>query len=370
MVESFGVVLQKTREARGIDLEEAAEKTRIPKKYLDCLEKEQLTFLPGETYVKGFLQNYAEYLQLNPTEVLGMYEKTKVQLSSAPLDLLLESKKRFPWHFVIAGVFAAVLITVITVLAVSSNKKKEAQRKELIASIPKQNVYFLDTTPIQKRLYKDDKIQVKLEDEIVELTVKNTLDSLELETPQGTQIIELGEETEIDLNGIPGGEIVLFLSDISKLDAYKGAEVQMMVISNDNMNAFTFDLPAVDESGEGTDFIVETTDSEQNRKIIFDGTKAYPVTLSAVFNGVCLFRYKIDNRDPVETYVKAGETITITANNGIRIWMSNANTLAIQIIGDGKTVNLERGRKGQVLVEDIKWVKEDDKYKLVVLNVD
>ena len=83
----------------------------------------------------------------------------------------------------------------------------------MIASIPKQNVYFLDTTPIQKRLYKDDKIQVKLEDEIVELTVKNTLDSLELETPQGTQIIELGEETEIDLNGIPGGEIVLFLSD-------------------------------------------------------------------------------------------------------------------------------------------------------------
>ena len=370
MVESFGIVLRKAREARGIDLDRASKETSISKKYLECLEKEQLTFLPGETYVKGFLQNYAEYLQLNPTEIMNIYEKTKVQLSSAPLDLLLEPKKRFPWHIVIAVFFAIALITTVTVLAIISNKKKESQRQELISSIPKQNVYFLDTTPMHKRIYKDDKIQVKLENEIIELTVKNTLDSLQLETPQGIQIIELGEETEIDLDGKPGGEIVLFLSDISKVDASRGAEVQMIVISSDNADSYTFDTSETEETSLDSDYTTETAVSQQSRKIIFDGTKAYPVTLDASFRTVCLFRYKIDNRDPIETYVTAGENITITANNGIRIWMSNANAVTMKIIGDGKTVDLEHGRQGQVLVEDIKWIKEDDKYKLVVLNVD
>ena len=368
MVESFGIVLQKAREARGIDLDRASKETSISKKYLECLEKEQLTFLPGETYVKGFLLNYAEYLQLNPTEIMGLYEKTKVQLSTTPLNLLLEPKKRFPWHIVIAGFFAVILIATVAILATISNKKKEAQRQEIISSIPKQSVYFLDTTPIERRIYIDDKIQVKLENEIVELTVKNTLDSLQLETPQGIQIIELGEETEIDLDGQPGGEILLFLEEISKVDATRGAQVHMMVLSPDSNGSYTFETNTSNEID--TDSIAETNAITQNKKIIFDDTKAYPITLDATFRTVCLFRYKIDNRDSVETYITAGENITVTANNGIRIWMSNANAVTMKIIGDGKTVDLEPGRPGQILVEDIKWIKEDDKYKLVVINVD
>ena len=370
MVESFGVVLKKAREARGIDLDRASKETSISKKYLECLEKEQLTFLPGETYVKGFLQNYAEYLQLNTTEIMGLYEKTKVQLSTAPLNLLLEPKKRFPWHIVIAGFFAVILITTIAILATISNKKKETQRQELLSSIPKQSVYFLDTTPIEKRIYIGDKIQVKLENEIVELTVKNTLDSLQLETPQGIQIIELGEETEIDLDGQPGGEILLFLEEISKVDAARGAQVHMMVLSPENTGTYSFDINEPEETDTDSDSITETNALTQNRKVIFDGTKAYPVTLDATFRTVCLFRYKIDNKDSVESYVTAGENITITANNGIRVWMSNANAITMKIIGDGKTIDLDPGRPGQILVEDIKWIKEDDRYKLVVLNVD
>jgi hypothetical protein len=51
--------------------------------------------------------------------------------------------------------------------------------------------------------------------------------------------------------------------------------------------------------------------------------------------------------------------------------MSNANSVKMQVIGDGKTVDVEIGRPGQVLVQDIKWIKDTDgRYKLVVLDVD
>ena len=61
----------------------------------------------------------------------------------------------------------------------------------------------------------------------------------------------------------------------------------------------------------------------------------------------------------------------MTANNGIRLWMSNCNTLKFSIIADSKSYDLEIGKAGQVLVEDIKWIKDTDgKYKLVVIELD
>ena len=84
-----------------------------------------------------------------------------------------------------------------------------------------------------------------------------------------------------------------------------------------------------------------------------------------------MFRYKVDRHDPVESYFTSGEVVTMTANNGIRLWMSNCNTLKFSIIADSKSYDLEIGKAGQVLVEDIKWIKDTDgKYKLVVIELD
>ena len=51
--------------------------------------------------------------------------------------------------------------------------------------------------------------------------------------------------------------------------------------------------------------------------------------------------------------------------------MSNANAVKMQIIGAGNIVDLDIGRPGQVLVEDIKWIKDEDgRFKLVVMEVE
>ena len=96
-----------------------------------------------------------------------------------------------------------------------------------------------------------------------------------------------------------------------------------------------------------------------------------PFTIDATFRGACLFRYAPDRKDSVEDYFTTGDRFVTTVNNTIRVWMSNANALKLQVIGDGRTESIEVGRPGQVLVQDIKWIKDyDGKYKLVVLEVD
>ena len=61
----IGNSLREARVRRGIDFAQAELATKIRGKYLRALEEEQFTVLPAQTYVKGFLRTYAEYLGLD-----------------------------------------------------------------------------------------------------------------------------------------------------------------------------------------------------------------------------------------------------------------------------------------------------------------
>ncbi len=70
---TLGQYLQDARNARGIDLREAAQQTRISLQYLQALEDEDFSKLPGPVFVKGFLKNYGKFLNLNEAEVMKRY---------------------------------------------------------------------------------------------------------------------------------------------------------------------------------------------------------------------------------------------------------------------------------------------------------
>jgi len=61
----IGNSLREARVRRGIDFAQAELATKIRGKYLRALEEEQFALLPAQTYVKGFLRTYAEYLGLD-----------------------------------------------------------------------------------------------------------------------------------------------------------------------------------------------------------------------------------------------------------------------------------------------------------------
>ena len=61
----IGNSLREARLRQGLDFVEIEQSTKIRGKYLRALEDEQFEVLPAQTYVKGFLRSYADYLGLD-----------------------------------------------------------------------------------------------------------------------------------------------------------------------------------------------------------------------------------------------------------------------------------------------------------------
>jgi len=89
----IGTSLREARLRQGLDFPEIEQGTKIRAKYLRALEDEQFDVLPAQTYVKGFLRSYAEYLGLdgqlyvdeyNSRFVVGEEEQPSRPRRSAP----------------------------------------------------------------------------------------------------------------------------------------------------------------------------------------------------------------------------------------------------------------------------------------------
>src|SRR5262245_66167300 len=61
----IGTSLREARNRQQLDLTEVEQATKIRSRYLQALEEEAFDVLPAQTYVKGFLRTYADYLGLD-----------------------------------------------------------------------------------------------------------------------------------------------------------------------------------------------------------------------------------------------------------------------------------------------------------------
>lgn len=68
-----GALLRQIREARGIELREIAERSKVGMAYLQALEAEAFGKLPAAVYVRGFLVEYAKVLGLDVERVKDTY---------------------------------------------------------------------------------------------------------------------------------------------------------------------------------------------------------------------------------------------------------------------------------------------------------
>ncbi len=68
-----GEELRRIRNSEEIELTEIAEITRISKRYLEYIEGDKYSYLPAIPYLKGYLEQYAVCLKLDPDEVSTCY---------------------------------------------------------------------------------------------------------------------------------------------------------------------------------------------------------------------------------------------------------------------------------------------------------
>jgi cytoskeletal protein RodZ len=75
---SFGEELRREREIRGISLKEISDATKISKRFLEAIERNDHKTLPAPVFTRGFVREYARYLGLNAEEMVTRYNYAAV----------------------------------------------------------------------------------------------------------------------------------------------------------------------------------------------------------------------------------------------------------------------------------------------------
>lgn len=73
-MDELGSILRDAREMKGLTLAEVQEQIRINSDYLDALEEGNYQLLPTQVHLRGFLRNYARFLDLDPEPLLEKCE--------------------------------------------------------------------------------------------------------------------------------------------------------------------------------------------------------------------------------------------------------------------------------------------------------
>ena len=75
-LKKFADELKSAREDREVTLKQIFAKTRIDLKFLQAIENADFNVLP-DLYIKAFIKEYAQQIDLNPQEILQKYENAK-----------------------------------------------------------------------------------------------------------------------------------------------------------------------------------------------------------------------------------------------------------------------------------------------------
>jgi cytoskeleton protein RodZ len=127
----IGLILEHKRKEKGLSLEEVEQATKIRKRYLDGLEREDYAVLPAGVYAQGFLKTYANYLGLDGEALSRQLKSRKkprrergIKYNNepengfeepliAPTGLQGTEKRRFPTSAVVTLLVAVLVLAVV-----------------------------------------------------------------------------------------------------------------------------------------------------------------------------------------------------------------------------------------------------------------
>jgi len=366
-MESLGEKLKSARSEKGLSFDQISRETNISIRYLEALETENFSVFPGEPYVIGFLKNYSEYLDLDVQKVISLYRALLIQEQPVPVEQLLKSPIKLPKFVIPLSVILLILCAgswgIYQLIIFNQNNSSQGTH---VSRAPAE--YLMEGNFFERRLYRNDSILISLDNEIYKLELSGLGETVSIRTPGGIRNLDLGQDITIDLNndGIP--ELRITVVDFAKNDADMGALLHFILIDSAVYTGTNID--------QTVNITAPTTANPASIITVISGAvSAYPFTLQVVFQNYCMFRWEIlnerDRRGTNQRYFQRAEQLDIQAQNGIRIWTSNAQAARFQVIGGGRTYPVEIGTAGEVVVTDLRWVRDDDnRFRLILIRLE
>jgi cytoskeletal protein RodZ len=365
-MDSLGSLLKRTREEKGITIEHVSLETNIAIRYLKAFEEEDFAVFPGESYLMGFLRNYGDYLGLDSNQLLSLYRTIKIQEQPTPVDALLHTPPNIP------KIIRNVVIIILALALVGGgvyfflnppdfSKNKE----ETPVYVPVE--YNLESTFLERRLNPGDKVRIPMEDEDFIIELISIGDVVTLKTPVETLNIALNSSVSIPLDG--ESSLNIALEEFDKANPSVGALLRFEKTENSQSVAAN----PLDQTVQST-VTIPNTPAGANTRTIFTSANAYPFTVNIRFIGYCMFRWEILNeasrQGRNEQYFQSGNELNIQAQNGIRLWISNSAAVNVEVIGGGRTLQQSLGGAGEVVVCEIRWLRDETGYRLALVPIE
>lgn len=115
LLPGYGVRLAQAREASGLSVADVAAKLKLTSRQVEALEAEDVSRLPGDLFLRGFVRNYARLVALEPDEILAPVDvETTVSatITARSEGLTMGSGGLRKWLLIPAGLFVVFLLAV------------------------------------------------------------------------------------------------------------------------------------------------------------------------------------------------------------------------------------------------------------------
>ena len=362
-MESLGEKLKASREERGLSHDYISRETNIAARYLEALEQENFSCFPGEPYVLGFLKTYGEFLDINSEELMSLYRSHKIQEQPVPVEQLLKPHSALPKVIAVVAIVVAVLGIAAGVMYLIPRLPQRAQPVPLPARTALE--YTMTADFLERRFFPGDSVLITNGADSHRLVFASLGDAVTITTPRGPVMLDLGQEITLNFGDNEFAELRIIASDFVRNNSASGALLRFEQTS----------LPQT-----VINFMPELTPEafiagREMLTILPPSISAFPFTLQVAFQDFCLFRYEIlfepGRQGRNENFYQRTQELSITAQNGIRLGISNARAVRLQVAAAGRTVPFEAGGPGEVVAADLRWIRgEDNLFRLVFIPLD
>ena len=303
-----GRLLQIAREEKNLRPEDVAYEIRLTPSQVLALDEDDYSKMPEETYVRGYLRNYARLVGVPENEILMAFARVTRATDTAPIQVSMPAesennkKSRATWMVAVASIVAVIVLSAVWVLE------------------PYDELPLTDSSPVSQVV--DEKPDLE-------------------EVPVGTSTLDL-DKSAVDAGLAVDSELnVSAVSPTNEPETTSemASEQEVVEETRTETSAPAIPLTSTAEISENIDETVETTNTSNDQ--------------NDTSGGVLLINYSKDSWTDVRDAngkkllyrtVKAGEKISLAGELPISLFFGFAQGVNVKF--NGKSIDVPAHTRG------------------------
>lgn len=120
IVQSVGHLLRRARVMRNMSIEDVSRQLRLSIQQVEAIENEDFEKLPGKTFLRGFIRNYANLVQLDPMQLLQLLPESTRIISTYERTPFKNKQLSFSSSRESSGNNALVIIVILVIIVLGA----------------------------------------------------------------------------------------------------------------------------------------------------------------------------------------------------------------------------------------------------------